>query len=113
MTWASYIEYTDMVLGGKLDSIARNYDLHNLNGNLPGKMLDKAVARMGIAQYNTPRPHLVPLVRQMMLNVGYAFVPDDEGLANHIRAWYTYDRIMKGDVRQWPMQKPDPLLSLI
>lgn len=113
MTWQSFVGYTQMVLSGGSDSITRNYDLYNLNGSLPGKMLDKAVARMGISQYRTPRPHLVPLVRQMMMNVGLVWPDNDETLAHHIRHWYTWDRIQKMELRQWPMLKPDPNLSLI
>lgn len=113
MTWERYIEFTQLVLARTPDSIMRNYDLYNLNGSLPGKMLDKAVARMGVAQYNTVRHMLVPIVFRMMANVGVPW-PDTEGtLAHHIRAWYTWDRIHKGELRQWPMLKPDPLLSLI
>lgn len=113
MTWASYIDYTYLVLTHTPDTIMRNYDLYNLNGSLPGKMLDKAVARMGIAQYNTVRHMLVPLVNRMMANVGVVWPDTNETLAHHIRAWYTWDRIHKGDLRQWPMLKPDPSLSLI
>lgn len=102
-----------MVLSGKDDAISRNYDLSNLNGSLPGKMLDKAVARMGVAQYNTVRAHLVPLVYRMMCNVGVHMHCDDKGLADHIRAWYIWDRIRTEEVRQWPMKKPPASLDLI
>lgn len=108
MTWVSFVEYFDMVQRGGDDAVTRNYDLDNLNGTKPGVMLDRAAARMGLAQYHTPRAHLLPLIGQMLRNVQR---PPPPNLDQIIRQWYIWDRIVKGEVRQWPLKKREnPLL---
>lgn len=108
MTWVSFVEYFDMVQRGGDDAVSRNYDLDHLNGSKPGIVLDRAAERMGLAQYRTPRAHLLPLISQMLVNVQRQPPPN---LDQIVRQWYTWDRIKKGDLLKWPMkQRENPLL---
>jgi hypothetical protein len=113
MTWRSFMDYVLMCELGQSDAITRNYDLQHLKGAKPGIVLDRAFARMGFDQPNTPRAYVIPTVAQCLRNMGYS-PPDPDKLGWLMREWYTWDRIRKGELRQWPLKKisENPFLSL-
>lgn len=102
MTWRSFVDYVLMLAMGKPDSIARNYQLNRPCAK-PGVMLDKAYARMGFDQPNTPRPFIVPTVAQHMRDCGLT-APKLDMLGDTMREWYIWDRIRAGELRQWPLK---------
>jgi len=104
VTWRSFMEFVTMLDLGQTDAIYRNYDIGNLNGSKPGVVLDRAYARMGFDQPNTPRPFVLPSIRAHMFNMGYQ-APNDDELAALVRQWYNWDRIRKGDLIKWPMRE--------
>lgn len=106
MTWRSFVDYVLMVELGQQDAIMRNYDLDHLKGAKPGQVLDRAFARMGFDQPNTPRAFVIPEIAQRLRNMGYS-PTSPEQLAQLARRWYTWDRIRTGDVLMWPMRDTD------
>lgn len=111
MTWASFMGYVLMTEMGTSDAIARNYDLSNLNGSKPGQVLDRCALRLGLDQPNIARPLLLPMIAQMMRNVGYR-PPEPEQLQVLLREWYNWDRIRKGELQYWPKRViANPLLD--
>lgn len=113
MTWRSFMDYVLMRELGQADAIVRNYDLRNLNGSKPGIIIDRAFARMGFDQPRTARPLIVPTIAAYLINMGYQRCLTRDELEWRIREWYNWDRIRKGEIRQWPLKtvQDNPLLG--
>lgn len=107
MTWRSFVDYVLMCELGQADAIARNYDLDDLNGvRNAGIVFDRGALRMGLDQRNIVRHHLPPMIAQRLRDMGY-IPPDADTIMRLVRQWYVWDRIRKGEVRQWPLKPRD------
>jgi hypothetical protein len=125
MTWVSFMDFYLTRELGQEDTIMRNYDLLGYVGKSP-EIADKpmhlwlALKRSGLMLNDdswTYAPWAMAEGAQRIVNLG-GERPTNQKLAVRLMAWYTWDRIRKGDLQQYLMKtrkdySPHPLSTFL
>lgn len=110
MTWASFINFWIMRELDMEDAIFRNYDLLRFSGYERGSgQLALAMKRLGVDGTRLRKweyaEDMLPEIAQRIANVYNVERPAYEKVRVRLIAWYSWDRIRCGELRQWFMDE--------
>lgn len=107
MTWGSFVDFWLMRDMGHEDAVLRNYDVMKFVGpertseNGWNLHLWLALKRIGIHSTKSEESlNYLPEVAARLQAMGHPR-PDFEQVRIRLIAWFTWDRIRKGDIQQW------------